>query len=91
LAAITKMQAELKEHRTKSVTCDGYFHAGGMNPPQPSQIQQLKAWLAKGYTVRMITRHSKDLGRLLAVKAWCKTHFGCELPIVSQEDFEAGQ
>lgn len=91
LGAVSARDKELKELRTKTITCDGFFTPMGMNAPEPSQVVQIRSWLAKGYTVRMVTRHSQDLGRMLSVKAWCRSHIGSELPVISQEAFEAGQ
>lgn len=91
LGAVAAQAKELKELRTKTITCDGFFTPMGMSPPEASQVVQIRSWLAKGYTVRMVTRHAQDLGRMLSVKAWCKSHIGAELPVISQEAFEAGQ
>jgi len=91
LGAIATQADELKQLRTKTITCDGFFTQLGMSPPQPSQVTQIRSWIAKGYTVRMVTKYSQDLGRMLSVRAWCKSHIGCDLPIISQEDFDAGK
>ncbi len=91
LGAVATRDTELRQLRTKTITCDGFFTHLGMSAPQPSQVTQIRSWIAKGYTVRMVTRYSQDLGRMLSVKAWCKTHIGCDLPVISQEDFEAGK
>lgn len=91
LGTIAAQMDAIKKLKQKFITCDGFFSAAGMGAPEPSQKQQILKYLATGCEVTMVTRHAQDLGRLLAVKAWCQTHFGRELPIVSQEDFEAGQ
>jgi hypothetical protein len=89
----------------KGFDCDGtiayYDHALGIDTigePIPAMIALMKATLAEGYGVRIVTArvaHADDprLQGFIAtqramIEAWCLLHVGVVLPVTSEKDFD---
>lgn len=81
---------------------DGWRGEDHIGEPIPAMLERVKAWLAAGIEVRIVTArafdprmiengfHVSTMSRreaLEAIKAWCVKHIGRELPIQCHKDF----
>lgn len=74
---------------------------GEIGPPIPRMVERVKAWLADGEDVRIVTARvapyrfndsGDDVARsvdqqLQAIQAWCQAHLGVVLPITCAKDY----
>lgn len=66
-----------------------------IGPAIPAMVERVKAWLAKGYEVRILTARANPLGfspgecmmQLHRVQAFCREHFGRVLPVTDRKDY----
>lgn len=74
----------------------GWQGADHIGAPIPLMVDRVKKWLADGVDVRIFTARVNEefLGEadavepiIAAIKAWCLTHIGYELPITYKKDF----
>lgn len=78
-----------------------YDHDRGIDtigPPIPAMIAHLKATLASGYDVRIVTArvaHADDprlqsfiVQQRSMIEQWCLLHIGRVLPVTSEKDFD---
>lgn len=71
---------------------DGYKGAGILGNPIPIMLDRVKAWLADGITVKILTARAAPMGNdnhekdIEAIKEWCKTHLGQELEVTCVKD-----
>ena len=67
----------------------GTTHVG---PPIPLMVERIKAWLASGIEVRIVTARASDPEEakeaVPAIEAWCLEHVGCVLPVTHQKDYQ---
>lgn len=61
---------------------------GIIGKPIPKMVERVKAWLAEGKDVRIMTARAND-GNLTrrSIAAWCIYHLGKELPITATKDY----
>ena len=70
------------------------FQAGRIGAPVPAMVNRVKAWLAAGEAVRIVTarvsygmpKHERWKAEWV-IEQWCRTHIGEVLPIQSHKDF----
>jgi hypothetical protein len=71
--------------------------------PIPAMLQRVKAWLAEGQEVRIVTARAEHFHRagdnprditsaerrqaIVAIRAWCKIHLGREVDITCMKDY----
>lgn len=61
--------------------------------PVPLMVERVRRWIAQGrevriFTARVSTDVFEDRARVIhAIKAWCITHIGYELPVTNVKDF----
>lgn len=74
---------------------DVFRGATTIGDPIPRMVNRVKAWLAAGLHVRILTaRALPNQGENIphswvmeAIGKWCEQHIGCRLPIVPHKDF----
>lgn len=64
---------------------DGWVSATHIGKPIPPMINRVKAWLADGIEVRILTARTEAL---IHVELWCYEHIGQVLRITTEKDFE---
>lgn len=73
---------------------DGWQGPTHVGAPIPKMVERVKRWLKKGYEVRIFTARvgpqpahvDVEIIRK-AIRLWCITHIGQELPITATKDF----
>lgn len=65
------------------------WNGGDIGKPIPAMVARVKAWLAAGISVRIVTaRVSVPLvGTHAAIEAWCVEHIGVALPVTCSKDY----
>lgn len=58
----------------------------GIGKPVPAMLKRVRAWLNKGYDVRVFTTRADQPGQVKAVKAWLKAN---ELPALEVTNIKA--
>lgn len=61
----------------------------------PLMVARVKAWLAKGEEVRILTARAHEDGRgpythaevVAQIEAWCLEHIGSILPVTNKKDY----
>ena len=66
----------------------GEVHDNKIGKPVPEMLERVKAWVAAGQEVRILTARGGSYLSVLAVKAWCKKHVGVELTVTNAKDFD---
>lgn len=72
---------------------DGWVSPAFIGEPIPAMVERVKAWLAEGKQVKIMTaRVSKDQGENLelarrAIEQWCLKHIGQVLEVTNEKDF----
>ncbi len=63
--------------------------------PVPAMVERVKAWLAEGIDVRIVTarvgfqRNMVDIGTArMTIGIWCKEHLGQVLPVTCEKDYD---
>lgn len=56
--------------------------------PIPAMVARVKAWLAEGKDVRIMTARAADAGQISLIEEWCSLHLGWTLRITDRKDFE---
>ncbi len=72
---------------------DGWKGPAHIGEPIPKMLARVKAWLAQGIEVRILTaRVSLDNpardASIPAIAAWCRKHLGADLPLTSEKTYE---
>lgn len=81
---------------------DGFKAIHQIGRPLDHCISMVKAWLAEGKTVKIFTARYTCIGEIdqttgavlseadvcEPIKAWCRQHIGCELPITATKDLD---
>jgi hypothetical protein len=69
---------------------DGWRDVGHIGPPVPAMLARVKAWLAEGREVRVVTARvggwDSDAARS-AIEEWCVEHVGEKLVVTCAKDF----
>jgi hypothetical protein len=62
--------------------------------PVPEMVARVKAWLEKGFDVRIVTARvgmsvpqAERERQIRKIHDWCMNHLGCELPVVCSKDY----
>lgn len=55
--------------------------------PIAPMVARVKAWLADGVEVRIVTARAGLPDMIPAVEAWCEQHIGRRLPVTDRKDF----
>ena len=62
--------------------------------PVSLMVKRVKQWLADGRTVKIFTARVNEGSpgeasqrQRTAIRAWCREHIGCELPITNRKDY----
>lgn len=95
---------ETREHRLKRLAATGgwiavdfdgtiaqYTHWRGpyhMGEPIPKMVERVKAWLAAGVEVRIMTARADDQGCVMLIRQWCDYHVGQELAVTNKKDYK---
>jgi hypothetical protein len=65
-----------------------------IGPPVPAMVARVKAWLAQGKNVRILTARASSLhppeelaATTEAIHAWCAEHLGKVLPVTAEKDY----
>lgn len=66
---------------------DGWRGAENIGDPVPAMFDRVKAWLAEGREVRIVTARAGLPEQVPYIKAWLVKYFGRELPITDRKDF----
>lgn len=66
---------------------DGWKGPDSIGAPVPAMAARLRAWLEAGQEVRIFTARASVPEQVPVVVAWCKQHFGIELPVTNVKDF----
>lgn len=79
-------------------TWKGSAHIGA---PVPAMLARVKAWLAEGKDVRILTAraspgaieaNNETLGLVVGrINSWCQTHLGRTLPVTCEKDFRMAE
>lgn len=68
----------------------GWIDGGGIGAPVPAMLARVKAWIANGIDVRIVTArvaHEQQRNQQHAlIWAWCLRHLGRGLPVTHQKD-----
>lgn len=59
---------------------------GVLGDPIPAMVERVKAWLAEGRRVKLLTARHENPDCVLALKVWCKVHIGTVLEITGVKD-----
>lgn len=71
------------------------FQSGSaeLGPPIPKMVERIRAWLAQGITVKIMTARAsepdpkfREMNRR-AIRAWCLKHIGVELEVTATKDY----
>lgn len=71
---------------------DGWVHHTHIGEPIPLMVERVQLWLRQGKDVRIMTARVAVEGKqafsetVHAIRDWCKTHIGKELPITNCKD-----
>ena len=65
----------------------GWKGPGDIGKPIEVMVLRVLRWLAKGKVVKIFTARAFLPSQIPPVKAWCKEHLGCELPVTCVKDF----
>ena len=68
---------------------------GHVGPPVPRMVQRVKAWLAEGREVRIVTARANPIDytpaqyvtAMTTVEEWCEKHIGRRLPVTCSKDY----
>lgn len=65
---------------------------GSIGMPIMPMVERIRAWLAKGIEVRVVTARvsgceEEAADQVKQIKAWCKEHIGFELEVTCKKDF----
>jgi len=63
---------------------NGWVSAEHIGKPIPVMVDRVKAWLAEGLDVRILTARTEAHGHIMV---WCQEHIGRALPITNKKDF----
>ena len=72
----------------------GPIDLSSIGKPIPLMVGRVKAWLAEGKDVRIMTArltgetYAERMRGRLAVRAWCRQHIGQDLPITDRKDYQ---
>ena len=55
--------------------------------PIMPMVERVKAWLAGGHKVRIVTAKAAFPDMVAEVEAWCERHLGKRLPVTNCKDF----
>ncbi len=72
---------------------DGWLGVDYIGDPIPLMYDRVKAWLAAGQEVRIMTARvggpdpADRAAATEAIVAWCEKHFGQALPVTASKDF----
>jgi hypothetical protein len=70
-------------------TYDGWVSEQHIGEPVPAMVARVKAWLAEGKDVRILTArvaNGNQEARIL-IRNWCEVHIGVRLPVTNEKDF----
>lgn len=77
---------------------DGYKGLDVIGEPIPRMVERVKAWLAEGRCVRIMTarvaqsvyrqRNADVFQTILAIQAWCEQHIGQRLEVTCIKDYQ---
>lgn len=66
----------------------GEVHDNNIGKPVPEMLERVKAWVAGGQQVKIVTARADRYVSVQAVRAWCKKHVGIELEVTDRKDFD---
>ena len=72
---------------------DGWKGETRIGPPVPRMLARVKAWLAEGKTVKILTARvgrtqPDELAAVTnAIQAWCQEHIGTVLEVTATKDY----
>ena len=55
--------------------------------PIPEMIELMKAYIAKGAEVRILTARAGDFDCVYSIRAWCEKHVGQKLEVTDKKDY----
>lgn len=55
--------------------------------PVPLMAERVKAWIAEGIEVRIVTARADNLDAIEAIGYWCEKHLGKRLEVTRSKDF----
>jgi DNA-binding NtrC family response regulator len=62
----------------------GEEHIGA---PIAPMVERVKAWLAEGREVRIVTARADSAVSVAAIQSWCLDHIGVALPVTASKDY----
>ena len=65
----------------------GWVPGGRFGDPVPAMLGRVKAWLADGVTVKIVTARAADPDEARRVQDWCERHGLPRLPVTDRKDF----
>jgi hypothetical protein len=65
----------------------GYIGAKRFGPPVPAMLERVKAWLADGVTVKIMTARAADSDEAKAVQDWCEIYGLPRLEVTDRKDY----
>lgn len=65
----------------------GYVPGGHFGDPIPAMMARVKAWLAEGVEVKIMTARAADPDEARKVQDWCERNGLPRLPITDRKDF----
>ena len=65
----------------------GFVPGGRFGSPIPLMFERVKAWLAQGVAVRIVTARAADPDEANKVQDWCERHGLPRLPVTDRKDF----
>lgn len=69
----------------------GYTTEGAIGPPVTTMLLRVMKWLEDGVEVRIVTARADNPKAVDAIRRWCTTHVGRDLPITNKKDYSMHQ
>ena len=74
---------------------DGWHGADHIGEPVPAMAERVKAWLAEGREVRIVTARASEKTKtdrsvprsVLLIQEWCEEHLGQRLAVTCEKDY----
>lgn len=65
----------------------GYVPGGMFGPPIPAMMERVRAWVAEGSAVRIMTARAADPDEARRVQDWLESHGLPRLPVTDRKDY----
>lgn len=66
---------------------DGWHGVEHIGAPIPAMLARVKAWLAAGIEVRIVTARACETKAVPWINEWCREHLGQALTVTTSKDF----